>query len=596
MSEPVLPRPARRAGVVVAAVLGGLLIVCLVMLAWVGIRGALAYTHLRAAQDATTDIRADLGNPETAATAIADLSADTSAAHSLTSDPIWRLVEGAPWIGPQLAAFSTVAATLDDVVGTSLAPLAEVASTFSADSIRPQGGRIDLSSFVTIQDAATTGAEGVTAAAASIRAIDTTPLVAPLRSSVDQISALLDEAATGTDALARATALLPSMLGGSGPRNYLVLFQNNAELRSLGGIPGAMALIHTDGGAMTLSQQASTADFSPYAESVLPLPPEVVAIYGQRPGRYVQNVTQVPDFTISATLAQTMWAREFGQQVDGVLSLDPVALSYLLKATGPVTLPTGDVLTSDNAVSLLLNEVYLRYSDPAQQDEFFAAAASSVFTALSQGGADPVALLSALTRAGAEHRLLLWSAHPDEQARIAETTLAGALPVTDDQTATFGAFLNDGTGSKMDYYAKVDTNIAWDSCTLDAGGLATGKATLTLTIANAVPADASSLPEYITGGGHFGVPVGTARTVGYLYLPEGFILTASSLSTGGAFGSATHDGRQVLTFSVDLTPGATATATVSAQTTMAGAPRLTAEVTPGVIPAAAPEAVCGAPR
>ncbi|KAA9107802.1 DUF4012 domain-containing protein [Microbacterium rhizomatis] len=592
MSEPVLPRPARTAGIVVAAILGALLIITVAIIAWVGVRGALAYSHLRDAQAATSGIRADLSNPETAAVAIAGLRDDTSAAHSLTSDPIWRLAELTPWLGPQLSAFSTVAASLDDVVSTSLTPLADVAATFSADSIRPQGGRIDVSSFVSIQDAATTGAEGITTAAASVRAIDTAPLVAPLRLSVDEISALLDEAAAGTDALARATELLPSMLGGSGPRDYLVLFQNNAEWRSLGGIPGAMAVIHTDDGAMTLSRQASSGNFPRYDESILPLPPEVEAIYGQRPGRWIQNVTQVPDFTVAAPLAQAMWAREFGQQVDGVLALDPVALSYLLQATGPVTLPTGDVLTSDNAVSLLLNEVYLRYEDPAEQDAFFAAAASSVFAALSQGGADPVALLTALTRAGSEHRLLMWSAHPDEQARIAETTLAGALPETNAQTATFGAYLNDGTGSKMDYYVTADTQLTWNSCTLDAVGTATGTATLTLTLANGAPADAANLPSYITGGGVFGLAPGVARTVGYIYLPQGFIVTDSTLSSGGGFGTATHDGRQVLTFSTDLAPGASTTATVAVRTVGPSAPRLIADVTPTITSTSAPEAVC----
>ena len=77
-----------------------------------------------------------------------------------------------------------------------------------------------------------------------------------------------------------------------------------------------------------------------------------------------------------------MWLRETGVDVSGVISLDPVSLSYLLEATGPVALPTGDVLTSENAVDLLLNGVYLRYADPRDQDAFFAAAAGSVFGAL----------------------------------------------------------------------------------------------------------------------------------------------------------------------------------------------------------------------
>ena len=120
-----------------------------------------------------------------------------------------------------------------------------------------------------------------------------------------------------------------------------------------------------------------------------------------------------------------MWRQQFGTEVDGVLSVDPVTLSYLLAATGPIGLPTGDTLLSENAVQLLLADVYARYTVPAHQDAFFAAAASSVFDAIAGGNFEPAALVSAISRAGEEHRILIWSAHAEEQAMLAPTTLAG---------------------------------------------------------------------------------------------------------------------------------------------------------------------------
>ena len=56
---------------------------------------------------------------------------DAATAHALTSDPVWRIVEMTPWIGPQLAAVSTVAEAADDVAANALTPLADVASTLS---------------------------------------------------------------------------------------------------------------------------------------------------------------------------------------------------------------------------------------------------------------------------------------------------------------------------------------------------------------------------------------------------------------------------------------------------------------------------------
>ncbi|QKJ21252.1 DUF4012 domain-containing protein [Microbacterium hominis] len=560
--------------------LGVVLVAAVAAAAWVGVRGFLAYGHLLEAQDAAFAVRADLTDPAAASQAVAEISAETAAARELTSDPVWGFAESLPWVGPQLGAVATVSAALDDVAGSALDPLIEVASTFDIASLTPQGGGIALAGFVALQQPAVAGAQGIAAAADDLAGIDRAPLVAPLRAAVDDVAALLDETEIATGALARTTALLPSMLGAEGARNYLVLFQNNAEWRSLGGIPGAMAIIRADGGALSMTAQDSAGDFPDYGSSVLPPDPEVESIYGQHPGRWMQNVTQVPDFATSSQLAREMWSRKHGEQVDGVVALDPVALSYLLVATGPVTLPTGDVLTSENAVSLLLNDVYKRYELPAAQDAFFAGAAGAVFNALSGGGIEPTALLTALARAGDEHRLLLWSAHAEEQERLAETTLAGGLPTSDDDVARFGVYVNDGTGSKMDYYGALSTDIAWTSCQVGGEGRATGDVQLTVTVANNAPADAASLPRYITGGGGFGVPEGTARTVTYVYLPEGWELVETVKSDGGGFGGGVHENRRVVSFTVDLAPGASAFATVTARAVEPSAASVSTVTTP----------------
>ena len=600
MTSTPLPRGARIAGTVFAWTLGVLIVLAVVAAAWVGVRAYLAYGHLTAAQRTAAGATAVLSDPSSAATLIDGLSSDTRAARELTSDPVWRLAETAPWIGPQLAAVSTVAAAIDDVASDALEPLAAVAAGFSPDSIRPVDGRIDLAPISALSGAASTGAEGVDRAARSIDAIDAAPLLGPVKNAVAEVDELMSTASATTDALARATALLPAMLGADGPRDYLIVFQNNAEWRSLGGIVGAMALVHTDDGSITLvDQRSSSTSFNNYArDGILPLDPEVESIFGIRPARWVHNVTQVPDFSISGPLAQAFWERETGVEVDGVIAMDPVALSYLLEATGPVELATGDVLTSDNAVQLLLNEVYVRYEEPVAQDAFFAAATVGVFEALVSGDVDPGTLVSSLGRAGDERRLLLWSAIEEDQALLVDTTLVGPLPVTDEDQVGFGVYLNDGTGSKMDYYVDTKTTLDWSSCSLDRAERASGELTLTVSLSNDAPADAAtSLPPHITGmtgretvGGVAsddattigGVAPGDAKTIGYVYLPEGFELRSAERSDDAGFGGGFHDGRQVLTFSSTLSPGESVTATFVVRSTTPGAAQAIAWTTPTV--------------
>lgn len=576
------PAWRRRSGIVAVSVLGGILLVLITAAVWIGVRGLTAYGHLSDAQATASGATEMLADPSRAAGLLADVAADTQAARKLVSDPIWHLGEGMPWIGPQLAAVADAAAIVDDVVTGALPPLAEVAREFSLDAIRPQDGRFDLAAFQMLQQPTQAGVTGLTDAASALAAIDLAPLLGPVREGIAEVLEVVTSAQTGADALARTTALLPAMLGAEGPRDYLVVFQNNAEWRSLGGIVGAMALIHTDDGAITMTAQGSSSDFTRYDEPVLPMTDAQVRLFGEQPGLYVQNVTQIPDFTIGAPFAREMWARETGHFPHGVVSIDPVALSYLLEATGPILLPTGDELRSDNAVRLLLNEVYFRYEDPREQDAFFAAAAAEVFRALSSGEADPVTMIDALARAGAENRLLLWSSIADEQAVLDGTTLQGRLPSSDAETTTFGVYANDGTGSKMDYYMTLDTALGW--CLSPDTGVA--EAVLSVTLRNTAPADAASaLPRYITGGGAFGVPEGLVDTVMYVYLPMGATLAGADAHGSGysaGFGGGQDQDRHVVAWSTRLAPGEDRTLTVRAATPHT--PALTAQVVPTIHP------------
>ncbi|WP_065570922.1 DUF4012 domain-containing protein [Microbacterium oleivorans] len=557
MPETFLPPAARTVGRVVVWVLGLALLFVLFVVGWIGVRGFLAYDHLASAQKQAPGIAQNIGDLSAATAALDEVGRHTSSARDLTSDPLWRGAEDVPWVGPQLAAIADAAAAVDDVVTGTAKPIAGVADGFGVEAFVPVDGRIDASVFAALAGPAENGARVAASARDDLEAIDRAPLVAPLADAVDTLDGLLSEVASGTDALSRASRLLPSMLGADGPREHLLLVQNNAEWRSLGGIVGASTLLRTDKGAIELDGQLASGDFDRYDDSVLDLG-EYASLYGAKPGRYIQNVTQVPDFSLTARLAQEFAKRE-GRDVTSVMSIDPVALSYLLEATGPVRLPTGDELTSDNAVQLLLNEVYLRYEDPRQQDAFFASAAGAVFTAMTSGQVDPGALISALGRAGSEHRLYLWSANEDDEKVLSGTTLAGAPPASDADTARFGVYFNDGTGSKMDYYMTPDVRLGWSGC-----GTGTTPRTLSLTVSltNDAPADAASLPEYITGGGLYGVPAGTARTVGEIYLPKGFTISTATPPTDRAFGGAIVGGRQVLSYSADLKPGESATVTV----------------------------------
>jgi len=559
-----------------------LLAVVIIAVGWVGVRGALAKSELESAIPLASKIQSQVvaGDGAGAGQTFKALSGHSSRASELTSDPIWRLFEGVPVVGPNLTAVRQLAAIVNDISSNSVGPLTEVAGTITLSDFKPVHGSIDLRPLVKAQPAVSKASAALGIARRQVAQIDATETFSVVQNAVGQLEKAVAKADESVGSVNRAVRVLPSMLGASGPRNYVLLFQNPAELRASGGIAGAVALVHTESGRIALTQQAAASDFPFYEHPVLKLPAETRGLYGNITGQYMQDVNLTPSFPQSAQLAREMWKREFGVTADGVLSIDPIALSYILRATGPITLPTGDVLSSDNAVKLLLRDVYARYDNPHDQDKFFAAAAGSVFSAVSSGKADPVALIEALAQAGMEHRVLVWSAHKEDQAVLSDTTLAGGLPQSDRKTKRFGVYVNDATGAKMGMYLDVKVGVGQAVCRQDDRPDYEVEVTLT----NTAPGGAGkSLPEYVTGGGNFGVKPGNVKTVVAVYGAPG-MQNLGMIRDGKTVGyhPATDSGHPVSSLAVELAPGQTVVLHFNWLGAESFSGELAAQITPGI--------------
>jgi hypothetical protein len=343
------------------------------------------------------------------------------------------------------------------------------------------------------------------------------------------------------------------MLGAGGPRTYLVVFQNLAELRATGGMFGAHMVISADRGAIEIVEQGSATQLGTFDRPVLPLDPTMQALYTDRPGIYPADVNMTPDFPTAAALYREMYRLRSGRTVDGVLATDPVALSYVLAATGPVPVAKGEPLRTDNVVRLLLLETYARFSTTPEQDEYFATAAKATFEVLMRRPIDANGLLAQLARAAGERRILAWSADPAEERLLTGTVLDGVLPADDGARPTVGVFLNDGTGAKLDYYLTHSADLEVVGCRPD------GSRELSLRIKISSTAPASGLSPLIVGGGVLSEPY-TIRTVLLVFSPiGGAVVEMRQDGVPMPVGSGVERRRLVNVVAVDLKPGATRT-------------------------------------
>lgn len=573
----------RRALLVFAAALLGLM---LVGAGWVTYRGLQAESALRSAGTSLVELESVLSDGQTQALAdqLPAIQADARRARDATSDPVWWLAEHVPVLGYDLVAVRTVSTAVDDVAMNALPAIADLGTVLSSSNVRTSDGRIDLANLVDAAPSVATADASMQRANDAVAALDPSRLLARVAGPVVQVQDGLGRAAGVMRVADQVAQLVPPMLGADGPRTYLMMSLNSAELRAAGGIVGAVAELHAENGALSLVTKWSTGDLPVYDTSVLPLTAAEVRVHADTLGRWIQDVVSTPDFPRSAELAQAMWTRATGETVDGVVAVDPVAVSYLLAATGPVKVPGGVEVNQGNLVSILLHDAYLQIPDRAVQDTFFSGVATAVFRAVADGGGDPRSVIRELVRAAQEKRIRVWSTHSTEEHLLAKTPLgSGFLSGAADDSP--GVFLDDGTGGKLDYFLKATVTVEQPACSAGESEV------VRLDLAYEPPADIGTYPWYVVGIHHPNLPTGSVQTNITVYAPVGGKLLEERLGdtyVGGV--SATESGRQVSVLTSQLDPGEHATY----RFTIAGvAPRSSVWTTPtitgpGLVPTVCP--------
>jgi hypothetical protein len=526
--------------------------------AWLGVRGLAAKHALETAQSLIVHLQAKASAKDFkgAAKDAGLIKVQTAKASSYTSDPIWRAAEAVPGVGANLTVVRQLAEVVDQVAQGAIDPASSLLSTFTLDSLKPVHGRINLEPIKKANTLVAVADVSIKHAITRVKAIDRAGTIPEIGAAVGKLERLLTKAAGVTDELHKTLPLLSPMLGGEGVRNYIILFQNNAESESLGGAASAWVVMHVDRGAISITAQPSTNDFPRIYPVVTPIPldPKLMKLFALPDLGFSNNVSVRPDFPTTGKLAQAFWFNKSGQKVDGVMAFDPIALSYLLDATGPLTLKSGDVLTSGNAVKLLLSDAYVKYPESGAHQTFFADAASIVFSSLTSATPNINKLIAALTRGVNEDRLMIWSDHPAEEAQIANTPLSGILPTKNDVSTEVGVFFNEHSASKMSYYLKTAVELSSTQCQTPTKPGFTAVVSLHSDI---TPAAEKLLPAYVRSQ-FYKKPVKT-ETLVYVYGPPGSTYTGFSYDGRGLGGrlvmTSTDLGRPVALVSIDLTAG-----------------------------------------
>ncbi len=277
-------------------------------------------------------------------------------------------------------------------------------------------------------------------------------VVAPgLRRHLDRLDHYLPLLRAGVQMALLAPEIGPGLLGLDSPRTYLILAQNNHELRATGGFISAIGLLRVDRGRIGTTGFRDSYLFDdpgrPYSA-----PPEALTRY-MRAGVWVlRDANWSPDFPTTARVSREMYQLGQGVAVDGVIAVDLTAIEYIVGAIGPIRLETyGEKVGREDLVDKLKSY----WTSPPTQEgdwwshrkDFMAALAEGVFTKLRteldhRQGLD---LLLALWRSLEEKHLLIYVDDPDAKRFLAEHNWDGAI-----------------RPAEGDYLFVVDTNVGYN--------------------------------------------------------------------------------------------------------------------------------------
>lgn len=186
---------------------------------------------------------------------------------------------------------------------------------------------------------------------------------------------------------------LPGILGAKINKDYLVLFQNNMELRPGGGFIGSYGIASFGGGKLNgLSVNdiySADGQLRGHIE-----PPEPIKKYLDEANWWFRDSNWDPDFIVNAKRAEWFLEKEMGQEVDGVIAIDLTPIKNILKVTGPIFL-------ADYNLTITSENLYEKTQEEAQ-GEFFPGSRrkASFLTALSRVLINKIAEMDTRQRIG----------------------------------------------------------------------------------------------------------------------------------------------------------------------------------------------------
>jgi len=196
-------------------------------------------------------------------------------------------------------------------------------------------------------------------------------LPAEVKEQVKQLEVSIPVIRDALQMFDRQSQVLLAVLGAERERQYLLLFQNNHEIRPTGGFVGSIALVDIDQGRVEEVDVQSVYDGDGQLEDFI-APPDPLRPVTNR--WYLRDANWFVDYPTSARKMAQFFEKEGGPTVDGVIAMTPEVIRSLLSITGPIEMPEyGVVVDEANFWEVTQDQVTYSYDKSLNKPKQFLA-------------------------------------------------------------------------------------------------------------------------------------------------------------------------------------------------------------------------------
>lgn len=377
---------------------------------------------------------------------------DVTAVTDGPSGRVWSLV---PVLGRGVGDARELATAMDELT-QALEVAEEVHPQVSGEgSTLLSDGNVDMATLETVVDAIGRVEGHLVEAREQLEEVgDEAPLLGT--TAAEKRDTALEQVrpvASGLERLRPLVDVLPQVLGEDGERTYLLAMMNPSEIKYSGGSMLTFATLQVDEGAIRRGRVRDVETnprlfwrgFWDNVEGNVFASP-----YSER----ITHANIAPSWPVAGEETLRAWEkrRKLGEDeaLDGLVAVDVVALSHMLRVTGPIQVDGIGEVNADNLVQLTAGD-YARFpKDQQSQRKSINRRLIPAFTQRLFGGVDFVGTMRALSRSADERHLAIYLRDGDEQAALAEFGFDGDLSQTDHDY--LGVFTQNLEGSKADYY------------------------------------------------------------------------------------------------------------------------------------------------